>query len=468
MLLGTSASFCSFKTITADNSTSVKKMKFINVTEPIMIRNFYQPFHKWTPSTLSSRLGGTLIGVAHPSYLILAEGKSEDKMTLRSYLNLFSKNSSKHLHQQSVSFSPLKKSSNLCKIFNKKRNKHLNKKMKSKKSLCMLSIGGKSNGLGLHRHGDAWLQLLFGRKHWVVFPPHYKPEGNDQDPVDAQKLVSSLLSTIDNNAVTKMNRTAMKTCTQQAGDLVYIPSNWRHGTYNDDEITIAVGIQMMERKNTKAKIPNDLEYILDEGTTLMYKCKSEAELKDNLKKLETLFNKAKKMNKYDMRSILILAELYTKTGLNKRARKEMLQAINLVSVMEDKFNVPPNLLSGWLYMIGYSLVLMREVEDAIPVLERLFNLSPRNTLIYVKSGILLLQMLYIKADTTPPNQQVARIKLFGKVENLLRDLENDFALPNSKHGSNDDETLSSHMTMEERNIYDYIHTQFNTHKKEDL
>ena len=172
----TATSLCNFKVLHNNNNHS--DLNFTLISEPTIIRKYYSSA-KYTPSKLSSsRLGQSLVGLAHPYYYIIGEGKAEDKMMLKSFLNLFNqaKNEPQHLHRSSIVFSPIsKKNYKICKrIFNSnKRNKQLKTKLKSKKSLCMLSIGGKNNGLALHRHGDAWLQLLHGRKKWIVFPPNF-------------------------------------------------------------------------------------------------------------------------------------------------------------------------------------------------------------------------------------------------------------------------------------------------------
>ena len=110
----------------------------------------------------------------------------------------------------------------------------------------------------------------------------------------------------------------------------------------------------------------------------------------------------------------------------------MAYAKELVKMMEKKLNIPTNLLSGLLYLTGYTAHLLREIDDAILIFQRLFTLSPKDTLMYVKSGIMLLKLYFISYDTinTPlgdmdDGDNNMRKKLFLKTSNLLNRLQNE-------------------------------------------
>ena len=483
----TATSLCNFKVLHNNNNHS--DLNFTLISEPTIIRKYYSSA-KYTPSKLSSsRLGQSLVGLAHPYYYIIGEGKAEDKMMLKSFLNLFNqaKNEPQHLHRNSsIVFSPIsKKNYKICKrIFNSnKRNKQLKTKLKSKKSLCMLSIGGKNNGLALHRHGDAWLQLLHGRKKWIVFPPNFNTlsltkkfatAASSSAIIEAQKdLVLTILN--NNNSLLLEKKIPsnelkeMKVCTQEPGDLVYIPANWKHGTNNNDEITIGIGIQMIDKKHDddSLSLETDLENILDKATTLMYECKTESELKKIYKRIENLLLNARELEKYDTRSTFLLIELYAKLQYNKLASKEMAYAKELVKMMEKKLNIPTNLLSGLLYLTGYTAHLLREIDDAILIFQRLFTLSPKDTLMYVKSGIMLLKLYFISYDTinTPlgdmdDGDNNMRKKLFLKTSNLLNRLQNE--------QKNDQSILFPYMTNEEKDILKYVSIELKRYRDDDL
>ena len=211
----------------------------------------------------------------------------------------------------------------------------------------------------------------------------------------------------------------------------------------------------------------DLENILDKATTLMYECKTESELKKIYKKIENLLLNARKLEKYDTRSTFLLIELYAKLQYNKLASEEMAYAKELVKMMEKKLNIPTNLLSGLLYLTGYTAHLLREIDDAILIFQRLFTLSPKDTLMYVKSGIMLLKLYFISYDTinTPlgdmdDGDNNMRKKLFLKVSNLLNRLQNE--------QKNDQSILFPYMTNEEKDILKYVSIELKRYRDDDL
>ena len=335
----------------------------------------------------------------------------------------------------------------------------------------------------MHRHGDAWLQLLHGRKKWIVFPPNFNTlsltkkfatAASSSAIIEAQKdLVLTILN--NNNSLLLEKKIPsnelkeMKVCTQEPGDLVYIPANWKHGTNNNDEITIGIGIQMIDKKHDddSLSLETDLENILDKATTLMYECKTESELKKIYKRIENLLLNARELEKYDTRSTFLLIELYAKLQYNKLASKEMAYAKELVKMMEKKLNIPTNLLSGLLYLTGYTAHLLREIDDAILIFQRLFTLSPKDTLMYVKSGIMLLKLYFISYDTinTPlgdmdDGDNNMRKKLFLKTSNLLNRLQNE--------QKNDQSILFPYMTNEEKDILKYVSIELKRYRDDDL
>jgi hypothetical protein len=90
----------------------------------------------------------------------------------------------------------------------------------------LLSLGGSRAGLPFHDHGPAFLWLVHGRKHWLMFPPGQLP-----------KRVSTLaqgLSTWEwlSNMSTVDLPSTMLQCTQEAGEVMLVPNRWHHATLN--------------------------------------------------------------------------------------------------------------------------------------------------------------------------------------------------------------------------------------------
>lgn len=94
-------------------------------------------------------------------------------------------------------------------------------------------LAGGGTGTYIHFHGDAVAALGIGRKYWVLLPGKGMPGSiRDQDiqmlqslhPADAIKMFTS-----DGAPFAK---SAYQVCTQNAGDIIHVPRDWLHVTFN--------------------------------------------------------------------------------------------------------------------------------------------------------------------------------------------------------------------------------------------
>lgn len=96
-------------------------------------------------------------------------------------------------------------------------------------------VGGTGSGVPFHIHGPVFAEVFYGRKRWFFAPSEAKPK------FDGEQL--SLLWFVDNinKSTGKLDlgdlseKNSITTCTAQAGDTVYIPNQWWHGTLNVGE-----------------------------------------------------------------------------------------------------------------------------------------------------------------------------------------------------------------------------------------
>lgn len=110
----------------------------------------------------------------------------------------------------------------------------------------VLSLGEGGAGLPFHNHGDAWLALVYGDKHWFLYPPGTGPVASPQDERDLSAPPPGLASSrhwAQTVYPTLSEQDKPIECTQQAGELLFVPRGWSHATLNIGE-SIAVGGQL--------------------------------------------------------------------------------------------------------------------------------------------------------------------------------------------------------------------------------
>jgi hypothetical protein len=84
-----------------------------------------------------------------------------------------------------------------------------------------LSLSSATVGVPYHKHGPSWLGLVAGRKQWVIVPP---AEGS---AMSGQPLPCS-----ESKGVTGELPKGAVVIMQEAGEFVYVPSDWAHATCN--------------------------------------------------------------------------------------------------------------------------------------------------------------------------------------------------------------------------------------------
>eukprot|EP01119_Soliformovum_irregulare_P012678 TRINITY_DN3305_c3_g1_i3.p1 TRINITY_DN3305_c3_g1~~TRINITY_DN3305_c3_g1_i3.p1 ORF type:complete len:601 (+),score=183.08 TRINITY_DN3305_c3_g1_i3:16-1818(+) len=85
-------------------------------------------------------------------------------------------------------------------------------------NLVQFMIGPKNSGSPPHFHGDAWNALIFGKKHWFLYPP--------------DRAFFSRKHVMKWYEEDKKKRDDPLECLQRPGEIVYVPSNWGHAVIN--------------------------------------------------------------------------------------------------------------------------------------------------------------------------------------------------------------------------------------------
>eukprot|EP00913_Durusdinium_trenchii_P004072 g3773.t1 len=108
--------------------------------------------------------------------------------------------------------------------------------------LRIFAMDGLAAGHGMHRHREAWLASLAGRKLWWVAPPapSVNAPGRPSFPYKALTpeegvLAGAGLEELVPNGVTR--------CVQHPGEAILLPADWWHMTCSLSDFNIAVGGQ---------------------------------------------------------------------------------------------------------------------------------------------------------------------------------------------------------------------------------
>jgi hypothetical protein len=93
---------------------------------------------------------------------------------------------------------------------------------------ALLSLGGGGGGLPFHSHGDGWLAVVHGAKHWLLYPPGGMPP--EARPVSQTLLSAAGWARRVLPALPAELRPLQ--CTQAPGEALFVPAGWLHATLN--------------------------------------------------------------------------------------------------------------------------------------------------------------------------------------------------------------------------------------------
>ena len=160
-------------------------------------------------------------------------------------------------------------------------------------SALSFGIGNRGSGVQWHIHGPGFSEALHGRKHWVLYPPHYEPPlfHHDQSTRNWMEhiytnttLLAESLKRYNENLMLQQNTTGVGAgstkhkkkapvlypvlengrpyeCTLEPGDLIYFPDRFHHATINCDAYTAFVStftsdhLYLQDQKRKKFKKP---------------------------------------------------------------------------------------------------------------------------------------------------------------------------------------------------------------------
>src|SRR3990167_11480231 len=242
------------------NCCSVDKIDAAYITEevfqnysfekPLLITNWVDQFCQscklyWNKSHLIEKYGNFSVKLGKSEEITNNHGDGVNTLTLSEFL-LNYESSGLALDQidslekenfyifdknQFLANSELLSSLELPQFYNTRKYSQL----KSNKMENYLLVGGQYSGVTLHRHGDGWNILFQGEKHWIFYPPQIRPLG--QYP-----CYKGHFHWMKENIHGADERREYYEIVQKAGDFIYIPEGWYHGTFNK-QLTVGIASQ---------------------------------------------------------------------------------------------------------------------------------------------------------------------------------------------------------------------------------
>eukprot|EP00037_Helgoeca_nana_P021417 m.216163 g.216163 ORF g.216163 m.216163 type:complete len:571 (+) comp25637_c0_seq1:176-1888(+) len=97
------------------------------------------------------------------------------------------------------------------------------------------ALGGNGTGVPFHYHAETMMVLHDGMKRWFTFPPATRPVPRHHNP-------TGLAGGWTPRSPRHYSDT-VSVCDQRAGDAVYLPSGWHHGTVNFGASTFGMALQ---------------------------------------------------------------------------------------------------------------------------------------------------------------------------------------------------------------------------------
>ena len=103
--------------------------------------------------------------------------------------------------------------------------------LKASSMILYLNAGKAANGVAFHQHWQTWGLLLAGQKTWYVSPPGKTPRHPHR--YSDESTLSTLATA----------RGGLLRCLQEEGEIVFLPKDWWHATFNKADWNLAIGGQ---------------------------------------------------------------------------------------------------------------------------------------------------------------------------------------------------------------------------------
>eukprot|EP01041_Mallomonas_annulata_P001464 gene1464-2815_t len=101
-----------------------------------------------------------------------------------------------------------------------------------------IGLGGPHSGVSFHFHGPGFSEVLIGKKRWFLFPPDI----NSLDiSIQPNMSLSQWVTDVYPNLPSATTNSIYE-CVIEAGDILYFPDKWMHGTLNLDDYNFFISL----------------------------------------------------------------------------------------------------------------------------------------------------------------------------------------------------------------------------------
>ncbi|XP_031570533.1 2-oxoglutarate and iron-dependent oxygenase JMJD4-like [Actinia tenebrosa] len=263
-------------------------------------------------------------------------------------------------------------------------------------------LGGSGSGVSFHKHADAWNGVVYGRKRWFLYPVEFTPPGGVWPSFSQREWFNKVYPTL-------RPKQMPQECVQEAGEIMYLPESYYHGTINIGD-TVAIGIQKIEATTR-------IEAMSYQASGQLGDLVREAKSPDDplFDQVEKKYKKIVSMLPASSEALHKLATLYFHRGNFKDAIKAMEKAVAL---------------DPWFVIARVDLakfyVKLRRPEIAESILKEALKIHPDSadgnwhyaSLINAKGEYHKAAKLYRKLISMNPNKSFVYFQLASILENI--------------------------------------------------
>ncbi|XP_052076487.1 uncharacterized protein LOC127714471 [Mytilus californianus] len=238
-------------------------------------------------------------------------------------------------------------------------------------------LGASRSGVSFHKHADSWNGVLYGRKRWFLYPIDHTPPGGVFTGYTMLEWFDMIYPKIKAEVDKPIE------CVQRAGEILYLPEGFYHGTINIGD-TVAIGIQKKESTLGIQKLFYEDRYL----GQMLANSKSSQERTEWSRKFIELYTTILELLPESTEVMQNIAELLTYVD-RQRASLDMVNKV---------LKIDPYFLMAILHK-AELMMDMNEVYKAEELLQEALQLNPELFDTRVKYG----RLLY---DTGRPEEAV--------------------------------------------------------------